>query len=182
MRGGLQGVLLGCAICLVGTGTAFAIGETATAKMKGADGKDLGTIEITETMAGVLLRVSLKGLPPGQHGFHWHVAGTCEGDFSSAGAIYNPFGAQHGLLNVEGPMAGDLTNVVATESGDVEAEIFSPLVTLSSATEDPLLDADGASLVIFENADDHTADPEGNAGARIACGVVGPPTENAPAP
>ncbi len=148
------------------------MGETATAQIKGADGKDLGMITITETMAGVLLRVELKGVAPGPHGFHWHTAGKCEGDFASAGPIYNPFGAQHGLLNLEGPMAGDLTNLVATATGDVESEIFSPLVTLSTTAEDPLLDADGASLVIFEQADDHTSEPEGNAGTRIACGVV----------
>ncbi len=152
---------------------AFAVGETATAKMKSADGKDLGAIALTETMSGVLLQISLKGVTPGAHGLHFHVAGKCDGDFSSAGAIYNPFGAQHGILNVDGPMPGDLPNAVATASGEIEAEMASnSSVTLSKTSEEPLLDADGAALVLFEQPDDHATDPEGNAGARIACGAI----------
>jgi Cu-Zn family superoxide dismutase len=156
-----------------GAHDAVAMGETAVAKINGADGKDLGSVTLRETMSGALLAVSLKGLPPGPHGFHVHAAGKCGGDFSEAGAIYNPYGAQHGFLNPEGPMSGDLPNLVATSAGDVEAQMLanSP-ITLAKAAEDPLLDADGAAFVIFELPDDYLTDPEGNAGARIACGVI----------
>jgi Cu-Zn family superoxide dismutase len=71
-------------------------------------------------------------------------------------------------------MAGDLPNIFASASGDVEAEILSPTISLSPDTEDQILDGDGTSIVIFEKADDHLTDPEGEAGARIACGTVGP--------
>lgn len=152
----------------------LALGERANADVKGRDGKDIGTIGIIETMAGVLLTVKLKGLTPGPHGFHIHETGKCEGDFKSAGAIYNPLGARHGYLNEEGPMAGDLNNLIVGAGGDVEAELLSPFVTLNKAAEESLFDADGSSVVIFEKADDHQTDPEGNGGQRIACGVIVP--------
>lgn len=152
--------------------TANAIGETAVAEIKLADGKSAGTITMTEIAAGVLLKVELKGLTPGAHGLHLHDAGTCDGDFSSAGAIYNPLGAKHGFLNEEGPMAGDLPNVIAGPDGTALAEMMSPYMHLTKDTEDTLFDADGSSLVLFEKADDYQTDPEGEAGARIGCGVL----------
>ena len=151
---------------------ADAMGETAVAEIKLADGQSAGTITLTEIAAGVLLKVELKGLTPGAHGLHLHETGTCEGDFSSAGAIYNPLGARHGFLNEEGPMAGDLPNVIAGADGAASAEILSPYLHLNKDTEDTLFDADGSSLVLFEKADDYQTDPEGEAGSRIGCGVL----------
>lgn len=153
---------------------ASALGERATADVKGRDGKSLGLVEIVETMAGVLMVVKLKGLPPGGHGFHIHETGKCEGDFQSAGAIYNPLGAKHGFLNEEGPMVGDLSNLIVGPGGDVEVELLSPFVTLNKAAEESLFDVNGSSLVIFEKPDDYQTDPDGKAGQRIACGVVVP--------
>ncbi len=151
---------------------AAALGERARADVKSKDGKDLGSIEMVETMAGVMLTVKLKGLPPGSHGFHFHDVGKCDGDLSSAGAIYNPLGAKHGFLNEEGPMVGDLSNLIVSAAGEVELEILSPFVTLNKAAEESLFDANGSSIVIFEKPDDYQSEPEGNAGQRIACGVV----------
>jgi Cu-Zn family superoxide dismutase len=151
---------------------AMAGGEKATAEIKDRDGKSLGTAEIVGTAAGALVKVKLKGLAPGPHGFHFHEAGKCEGDFASAGGIYNPLGAVHGFLNEEGPMVGDLTNLFVDSSGSVEVELLSPFVTLSKEAEESIFDADGTSLVIFEKADDYTAEPEGGASARIACGAI----------
>lgn len=148
------------------------MGETAVAEIKLADGQSAGTITLTEIAAGVLLKVELKGLTPGAHGLHLHETGTCEGDFSSAGAIYNPLGARHGFLNEEGPMAGDLPNVIAGADGTAAAEILSPYLHLNKETEDTLFDTDGSSLVLFEKADDYQTDPEGDAGSRIGCGVL----------
>jgi Cu-Zn family superoxide dismutase len=154
--------------------SALALGEKAVAEIKGRDGKSLGTVELVETMAGVLMSVKLKGLAPGAHGFHIHDTGKCEGDFASAGAIYNPLGAKHGFLNEEGPMAGDLSNLIAGPSGAVETEILSPFVTLNKAAEESLFDANGTSIVVFEKPDDHQSEPEGGAGGRIGCGVITP--------
>lgn len=150
----------------------WAAGEKATSEVKGRDGKSLGTAEIQATPAGALIKLKLTGLPPGPHAIHVHETGTCEGDFSSAGAIYNPLGAAHGFLNEEGPMAGDLPNVFAAASGELEAELLSPHLPLTKDGDDSVFDADSAALVIFEKGDDHETDPEGSAGARIACGTI----------
>jgi Cu-Zn family superoxide dismutase len=153
-------------------GETQAMGETATATLKFADGSNAGTIKLTESAAGGLLKLDLKGLSPGGHGLHVHEVGKCEGDFSSAGAINNPLGAKHGFLNEEGPMAGDLPNVVAAADGTASGEIVSPFLHLSKDSEDTVLDEDGSAFILFEKADDHLTEPEGGAGTRVACGVL----------
>src|SRR6478672_8554237 len=149
------------ACMILAASPALAVGEKAAADIKGRDGKDLGTVSVVETTSGVLLKIKLKGLPPGPHGFHVHDTRKCEGDFASAGAIYNPLGAKHGFLNDEGPMAGDF-----------DVEMLSPFITLNKDAEESVFDADGTSFVIFEKADNYTTDPDGGTGARIACGSL----------
>jgi superoxide dismutase, Cu-Zn family len=151
-----------------------AAGEKAQAELKGLDGREIGTVKMVETTAGVLLRIKVKGLTPGPHGLHVHESGKCEGDFKSAGNIYNPLGAKHGYLNDEGPMVGDLPNVFVGGSGEVEVELVSPFVTLSREAEETIFDADGTAFVLFEKADDYISEGDGNAGARIACGLITP--------
>lgn len=151
---------------------ASAAGEQATAHIKLANGQDAGVVTLTEATSGVLLKFDLKGLKPGPHGVHVHDAGDCSGDLSAAGAIYNPLGAKHGFLHDEGPMAGDLPNIHADASGVVLAEVLSPFLTLSKEAEDSLFDDNGSSIVIFDQADDYQTDPDGNAGAAIACGKI----------
>ncbi|HEY8127954.1 MAG TPA: superoxide dismutase family protein [Hyphomicrobium sp.] len=151
---------------------AGATGEKAVAELMLANGTSIGTITLTEIAAGVMLKFDLKGLPPGPHALHVHEVGKCEGDFSSAGGIYNPLGAKHGFLNEEGPMAGDLPNVVAAADGTALAEVLSPYLHLSKETDDTLFDTDGSSLVLYEKADDYQTDPEGGGETRIACGVL----------
>jgi superoxide dismutase, Cu-Zn family len=151
---------------------AFAVGETATATVKLADGTDAGTVTLTEGTAGILLKFELKGLPPGPHAVHVHETGKCEGDFSSAAGIYNPLGAKHGFLHDEGPMAGDLPNIHAGADGSVVAEILSPFLTLSTEAEESLFDGDGAAVVIQGKADDYESEPDGGAGPRLACGTI----------
>jgi Cu-Zn family superoxide dismutase len=164
---------LGAAL-LMAASDAGAVGERAIADIKGRDGRDHGRIELIETTVGVLLRLRLKGLPPGPHGIHVHEVGKCEGNFKSAGGIYNPLGAKHGFLNDEGPMIGDLPNIHAMASGEVEAELFTPFLTLAKDAQESLFDANGASVIVKERPDDYRSEPDGGGGARIACGVVTP--------
>lgn len=164
--------LMALAAWATGAPVALAVGEQAVATLKHANGSDAGIVTFTEGTAGVLLKLELKGLPPGAHAVHIHEAGTCEGDFSSAGGIYNPLGAKHGYLHDEGPMAGDLPNIYAGADGTVVAEMLSPFITLSTAAEESLFDSNGAAIVVQEKPDDYEAEPDGDAGARIACGVI----------
>ncbi len=181
-RGGLCAVLTAAAslvamASVVAAAAGIAVGaggETAVATLKLADGKELGQVSFTEAPAGVLIKLELTGVPPGAHGLRIHEVGACEGDFSSAGAIYNPLGAQHGFFNDEGPMAGDLPNVYAAADGTLMAEILSATLSLSKDAEDGIFDADGTALVLTTAPDDYLTDPDGNAGARIACGKIEP--------
>lgn len=157
-----------CACLLASSACAAA----ATADLKYADGSDAGKIEISEATAGVMIKVDLKGLTPGAHALHVHETGKCEGDFASAGGIYNPLGAKHGFLSDEGPMAGDLPNVVAGPDGTARAEMLSPFLTLSKEAEESILDSDGSALVVFAKPDDYLTDPDGGAEGRVACGVL----------
>lgn len=153
---------------------AQAAGETATAIVKLADGSEAGKVTFTEATSGVLLKFELKGLKPGAHAVHVHEGGSCDGDMSSAGGIYNPLGAKHGFLHDEGPMAGDLPNIHADAAGNVLSEVLSPFLTLSKEAEDTLFDADGSSIVIFDHADDYLTEPDGGAGLAIGCGKITP--------
>ena len=69
-------------------------------------------------------------------------------------------------------MSGDLPNIHVSTDGKAVAEVLSPFLTLSKEAEETLFDSDGSSFVIFEQADDYESEPEGGAGARIACGAI----------
>jgi Cu-Zn family superoxide dismutase len=150
--------------------SAYAV-DKANAVLKDKDGKDVGKVELTETPGGVLLRLTLDGVPPGEHAFHVHAVGKCEApDFKSAGPHFNPDETKHGLLNPEGPHSGDMPNLHVPDGGKLTVEVLNEMVTLDG--EQALLDADGSAIVVHASADDYTTDPAGNAGDRIACGVV----------
>lgn len=145
--------------------------DTAHAVLKDKDGKEVGTVDLTDTPNGVLMHLDLTAVPPGDHGFHVHAVGKCEPpDFKSAGGHFNPDETKHGLMTANGPHAGDMPNLFVPENGKITLEVLAPLVTLKG---DPaLLDDDGSALVIHAAPDDYQSDPAGNAGDRIACGVV----------
>ena len=159
---------------VVPTASALAAGGKATAQVMGTDGKDLGTIEFEETLAGVLVVIRLKGLPPGGHGFHIHDIGRCEPPFASSGKILNPLNAKHGLRHDEGPAMGDMPNLYAAANGDLTAEVLNPFVTLAADADGSLLRESGTAVILRANPDDHQAQPEGNSGSPIACGVIKP--------
>ena len=166
-------LMMALSLLTVGSARA-AVGDKAHADLKGFDGRDLGTVVMSETTAGVLLHIKLKGLGPGVHALHIHETGKCDGDFKSAGGIYNPLGAKHGYLNDEGPMVGDLPNLFVGATGEVEVELVSPFVTLSKEAEETIFDADGTAFILFDKADDYVSEAEGNAGSRLGCGVIVP--------
>lgn len=145
--------------------------DPATAILKDKDGKEVGKATLTDTPNGVLIRLDLTAAPAGDQAFHVHQTGKCEApDFKSAGGHFNPDGTKHGLMNTEGPHAGDMPNLHIPADGKLSVEVLNTLVTLDA--ERALLDEDGSAVMIHAGPDDYTSDPAGHAGDRIACGVV----------
>ena len=146
----------------------------AVATLQSADGSSRGTVTISSTGESVMMTVDAVGLPAGVHGTHLHTIGSCEApDFKSAGGHLNPFGKQHGAKNPEGSHLGDLPNLDIGEDGSGSLSIALP--GTPAELEPILFDADGTAVVIHADADDETSDPAGNAGPRIACGVLTQP-------
>ncbi|SFK85524.1 superoxide dismutase, Cu-Zn family [Salinicoccus halodurans] len=122
----------------------------------------------------VFVNFSLSDMAPGDHGFHIHETGSCEQpDFESAGGHYNPTDANHGMDDPEGPHAGDMKNIEVSEDGTVNTEVTADMVTLEEGQDNTLFTEDGTALVIHSGADDYEMQPSGDAGDRIACGVIG---------
>jgi superoxide dismutase, Cu-Zn family len=147
-----------------------AVSEVITADLARADGSWAGVVTISKRSDGIFLSLSADAPMAGTFGMHLHTVGKCQApDFTSAGAHWNPGMKQHGRDNPMGAHSGDLPNVVAGADKKLTLEYKLPGIMLEG--EGGLLDADGATLVIHEKADDYLTDPSGNSGKRIICGV-----------
>src|SRR3546814_8513492 len=82
-------------------------------------------------------------------------------DFSSAGGHWNPMQKQHGKNNPQGMHMGDLPNLLIGTDGRGSMEITVPGADLASGSN-PMLDADGAAMVVHAGPDDMVSDPSGN--------------------
>lgn len=164
-----------CALPVLLAGSLFALSaeaQVAKATMKDANGKEVGQVALVQTPQGVLVKLSLKGAVPGEHAFHVHAVGKCEPPFTSAGGHFNPAAKKHGLAAAEGAHAGDMPNLHIPAGGELVIEIANPMISLAKGVPNSVFDADGSALVIHAAADDYKSDPAGNAGDRIACGVI----------
>lgn len=138
--------------------------------LKTAQGADRGTAVLRLADGRMRLSVDATGLTPGARALHIHNVGKCDApDFMSAGPHWNPTGKQHGRDNPMGAHQGDLPNLVIGTDGRGSLSIDVP------GTMAELLDADGAAVMIHADPDDYRTDPTGNAGGRIACGVLTAP-------
>jgi Cu-Zn family superoxide dismutase len=148
--------------------------QTYEAPITGAKGDAIGKIAIRSSENATVVRITINagGLTPGWHGVHFHSVGDCSdvGQFQLSKGHVNHENAKHGLLNPEGPDEGDLPNVFANQDGSVNAEVSSESIVL--AGQQGLKNTDGSALVFHANEDDHTSQPIGNAGARVACAVI----------
>jgi superoxide dismutase, Cu-Zn family len=142
----------------------------ATANVFDATGARLGTLNFSDTPAGLLVSGILTALPVGQHGIHIHTVGLCEAPFTTAGGHFNPGGTKHGYRNPMGHHSGDMPNITVLPGGAGSVEFLVDGVKLTGLTG--LLDADGAAVVVHAGVDDYITDPAGASGARIACGVI----------
>jgi Cu-Zn family superoxide dismutase len=144
--------------------------------IKTSTGEDAGTATFTEGKGGKQLTIALKlkNLPPGDHGVHIHQNPVCDApDFKGAGGHFNPDNKQHGALNPMGHHAGDLPqNITIGESHAGNISFKVDYLTTDVGAPNSVL---GHSIMIHEKADDMKTDPTGNAGNRIACGIISAP-------
>ena len=146
--------------------------RTATATLLGAQGRNVGTATFTQVGNAVRVVLEARGLPPGAKGVHVHEIGRCDPpSFNSAGGHFNPGKRQHGLLNPQGPHAGDLPNLTVAADGTGRLETTTERLTLGSGSTS-VFDADGSALVVHAGPDDFRTDPTGNSGGRAACGAL----------
>ncbi|HZT81037.1 MAG TPA: superoxide dismutase family protein [Gemmataceae bacterium] len=128
-----------------------------------------GKVVFTAKGDSVEITGEVFGLTPGKHGFHVHQWGDCSSpDALSTGGHFNPEGKKHGGPHAKERHVGDLGNIVADESGKATIKITDKLITLHGAHS-----IIGRGLIVHAKEDDLKTDPTGEAGGRVACGVIG---------
>lgn len=148
-------------------------GKSVHVNLINIDGEEVGTALLSQVKEGVEIQIEAWDLPPGVHGYHIHEKGICEPPtFESAGGHYNPTNAKHGFDHPEGPHAGDLPNIEVNKDGKVQYSYLNKMVTLNPDEENSLFREGGTSLMIHSKPDDYVSQPAGDAGERIACGVI----------
>ena len=142
-----------------------------------------GNLELSPDNHGLRIAGTITGLKAdAEHGFHVHQNGDCSApDASSAGAHFNPENVAHGNPAGEAHHAGDMPNIKADAKGSASVDMHIMGLTLGDGGANDVVNK---ALVVHADPDDYATDPAGNAGARIACGVIAPPppVEAAPAP
>jgi superoxide dismutase, Cu-Zn family len=166
---------------LIATGVVAAVagGDSVTgakAELGGAGGESLGKVRLIERDGKIVVKAKVPGIAPGFHGFHVHAVGACEGPaFTSAGGHLNPAGASHPSH------AGDMPVLLVNADGSARAAFATDRFALAD-----LFDLDGSAIIVHANPDNYAniptdrydPDPDattlatGDAGGRVACGVV----------
>ena len=141
----------------------------AIAELNPTEGNDVrGQVTFATTDGGVRVVAELEGLDAGMHGFHIHENGDCSApDASSAGGHFNPTGAEHGAPDDAVRHVGDLGNIEAGADGMASYDRTDSVITLSGANS-----IVGKAVVVHAGADDFETQPTGDAGGRLACGVI----------
>jgi Cu-Zn family superoxide dismutase len=153
-------------------GTMWASVTKAVAVLHGTGGHEgvSGTITFSQSGGKVMVMGTVSGLVPNQkHAIHVHEFGDCSSpDGAAAGSHYNPEGNPHAMPPEGHRHAGDMGNLVADKDGKAVLELTLDNITVAGV-RNPVL---GRAVIVHEKPDDG-GQPVGNAGARIACGVIG---------
>lgn len=132
------------------------------------DHKVKGKVNFTAVEDGVRVVADIEGLTPGEHGFHIHEHGDCSApDATSAGGHFNPTHKKHGSPEDTDRHVGDLGNILADQNGIAHLDRVDKVISLNGPNS-----IIGKSIIIHEKADDFKSQPTGNAGGRVACGVI----------
>jgi Cu-Zn family superoxide dismutase len=143
-------------------------GQTADVTLQSQDSKVSGTVHFTSEAAGVHVVADVKGVKPGQHGFHLHEKGDCSSpDYKSAGGHFNPANAAHACDPTNPRHAGDFGNITVGADGTGHLDI-----TTTALSFDGPNSVAGKAVILHTGVDDCKTQPTGNAGDRLACGVV----------
>lgn len=163
-------VVLSIASLVLASCASMATGPSAVATLAPTNGNTAaGTVQFVELADGsVDVTVNLTGVPAGTHGFHVHEKGDCGDNGNAAGGHFNPTGHQHGGPDAAMKHAGDFGNVTADAQGIVTASFNTRSISVSAGASSAV----GRAVILHANPDDLATQPTGNAGGRIACGVV----------
>jgi Cu-Zn family superoxide dismutase len=143
----------------------------ATAKLEPTKGsKTFGEATFEQVGDKVHVVVYVQGLKPGQeHGLHIHEVGDCSsGDGMSAKGHFNPYGKPHARHDSRERHAGDLPSLKAAKNGRAKVDAMLDIITVGPGPASIV----GRGLIVHADPDDYKTQPTGNAGARIACGVI----------
>jgi superoxide dismutase, Cu-Zn family len=149
--------------------------ERAIAVLHPTEGnKASGTVQFTRQGDGVHVVIQLEGLTPGEHGFHVHDLGDCSApNGTSAGGHFNPFASPHGAKDAAERHVGDLGNVTADGTGKVAVDFVDTRIALPGGAANEAASIIGRGVIVHAGRDDLKSQPTGDAGARVACGVIG---------
>lgn len=151
-------------------GMSDSAGPRAMAPLEARSGSKVGgTVSFNQQGAKVRVVARVTGLAPNQeHGFHVHEKGDCSApDAMSAGGHFNPTGQPHGPQSAP-HHGGDMPSLKADASGNAEATFMLEGLTVDGSAAGIV----GKAVIVHTQPDDYKTQPTGNAGSRIACGLI----------
>ncbi len=159
------------AVVMAGSASLALAADKAVAELAPTQGNNVkGTVQFEQKGDKVLVTAEVTGLAANsEHGFHVHEKGDCSApDGTSAGGHFNPENKPHGHASMERHV-GDMPNLKADANGVAKASFELDLMTLKEGSANNII---GRGLIVHKDPDDYKSQPVGNAGARIACGVI----------